>query len=242
MDPFDRNLLEQTCYASRIIHPLVRILSSDNTPADLRNAIVDLLCALLIQLGRDFTIFVPLVTDVSRSMCIQAVNGFAVVQIGKVITRQNLPASRYLSLVNAVLHPAGTGGSCLSFTEPAGASVRGNGSRLSSSPSNQDASPMPLDALGPIKKLHISQTNLKKVGGCVDMDFCIRLMVCIQAWETSQRSTRDDWMEWFRRLAVELLKESPSPALRSCSALAQKYHPLAHQLSITYYRSHQPRT
>jgi hypothetical protein len=30
--------------------------------------------------------------------------------------------------------------------------------------------------------------------------------------------------------AVELLKESPSPALRSCSALAQKYHALAREL------------
>ena len=30
--------------------------------------------------------------------------------------------------------------------------------------------------------------------------------------------------------SVELLKESPSPALRSCSALAQKYHALAREL------------
>lgn len=33
---------------------------------------------------------------------------------------------------------------------------------------------------------------------------------------------QDDWLEWMRRFSVELLKESPSPALRSCSALAQK--------------------
>jgi phosphatidylinositol kinase/protein kinase (PI-3 family) len=33
-----------------------------------------------------------------------------------------------------------------------------------------------------------------------------------------------------RGFSIELLKESPSPALRACSTLAQKYHPLAHEL------------
>lgn len=41
------------------------------------------------------------------------------------------------------------------------------------------------------------------------------------AWEATQRSTRDDWHEWMRRLAVEMLKEAPSPALRACAPLAQ---------------------
>ncbi|KAJ1544223.1 phosphatidylinositol kinase- protein kinase tor1, partial [Nowakowskiella sp. JEL0078] len=62
------------------------------------------------------------------------------------------------------------------------------------------------------KKLPVNQTQLKK------------------AWETSQRSTRDDWNEWIRRFSVELLKESPSHALRSCASLAAIYHPLAREL------------
>ena len=37
-------------------------------------------------------------------------------------------------------------------------------------------------------------------------------------------------MEWLRRLGVELLKESPSPSLRSCWALAQAYNTLAREL------------
>eukprot|EP00741_Cyanophora_paradoxa_P013831 tig00020710_g13351.t1 len=73
-------------------------------------------------------------------------------------------------------------------------------------------------------KLKVNQAYLKK------------------AWETSQRSTREDWWEWMRRFSVsedpdpaprfsvELLRESPSPALRACSALAQVYHPLAREL------------
>ena len=49
----------------------------------------------------------------------------------------------------------------------------------------------------------------------------VRPEVLKRAWETTAKSTKEDWTEWMRRLAVELLRESPSPALRSCSALAQ---------------------
>ncbi|CAH1757738.1 9252_t:CDS:10 [Entrophospora sp. SA101] len=62
------------------------------------------------------------------------------------------------------------------------------------------------------KKLPVNQQHLKN------------------AWECSQRSTKDDWNEWIRRLSVELLKESPSHALRACASLAGVYHPLAREL------------
>lgn len=42
-----------------------------------------------------------------------------------------------------------------------------------------------------------------------------------RAWESSQRSTPEDWAEWARHFAVELLKNSPSPALRATHHLAQ---------------------
>ena len=44
-----------------------------------------------------------------------------------------------------------------------------------------------------------------------------------RSWDVSQRSTAADWNEWLRRLKVDLLRESPSPALRACSALAQAH-------------------
>lgn len=34
------------------------------------------------------------------------------------------------------------------------------------------------------------------------------------AWTASRRVSKDDWMEWLKRLSIGLLKESPSPALR----------------------------
>ena len=50
-------------HASRIIHPLVRILSIVNI--ELRMAVMDTLCSLIVQLGPDFAIFVPTIAKVS---------------------------------------------------------------------------------------------------------------------------------------------------------------------------------
>ena len=42
-----------------------------------------------------------------------------------------------------------------------------------------------------------------------------------RAWESSQRSTKEDWAEWMRNFSIELLKQSPSKALKACASLAQ---------------------
>jgi serine/threonine-protein kinase mTOR len=62
------------------------------------------------------------------------------------------------------------------------------------------------------KKLAVNQQHLKN------------------AWEASQKSTKEDWVEWMRRFSVELLKESPQQALRACTPLASIYPPLARSL------------
>lgn len=49
-------------HASRIIHPLVRVLEGSNN--ELRMAVMDTLCSLMIQLGSDFAIFVPTINKV----------------------------------------------------------------------------------------------------------------------------------------------------------------------------------
>ena len=51
-----------------------------------------------------------------------------------------------------------------------------------------------------------------------------------RAWESSQRSTKEDWLEWMRQLALDLLKSSPLPSLRACSELAQVQPNLARDL------------
>ena len=44
-------------HASRIVHPLIRVLEGNNN--ELWQAVMDTLCALVVQLGSDFAIFVP---------------------------------------------------------------------------------------------------------------------------------------------------------------------------------------
>lgn len=62
------------------------------------------------------------------------------------------------------------------------------------------------------KKLPVNQQLLKK------------------AWECGQISSRDDWSEWIRRISLELLKESPSPALRAAAGLAGVHSHLTREL------------
>lgn len=51
-----------------------------------------------------------------------------------------------------------------------------------------------------------------------------------KAWESSHRCTKEDWTEWLRRLSVELLAHSSSPALRSCHQLARVQPSMAREL------------
>lgn len=51
-----------------------------------------------------------------------------------------------------------------------------------------------------------------------------------QAWTITRRVSKDDWLEWLRRLSIELLKQSPIAALRSCLSLAQTYNQLPRDL------------
>ena len=50
------------------------------------------------------------------------------------------------------------------------------------------------------------------------------------AWDISNVTSKDDWFEWIRRLALSLMTESPSPALRSCVGLAEAHPLLAREL------------
>lgn len=51
-----------------------------------------------------------------------------------------------------------------------------------------------------------------------------------KAWAVSRRISKDDWLEWYGGLCREFLKASPSPALRACWTVAQRYAQLAKDL------------
>ena len=50
------------------------------------------------------------------------------------------------------------------------------------------------------------------------------------AWDVSKRVSKEDWLDWYNRLCSELLKASPSPALRACWKVAQRHSQLAKDL------------
>ncbi|MEE6485217.1 hypothetical protein FKM82_014211 [Ascaphus truei] len=150
---------------------------------ELRPTGMDTLSSLVFQLGKKYQIFIPMVN--------------------KVLLRHRILHQRYEVLTCKILK-----GYTLADEEEdpliyQHRALRGNlGEALASGP---------LDT-GPMKKLHVSTTNLQK------------------AWGAARRVSKDDWLEWLRRLSVELLKDSSSPALRSCWSLAQAYNPLARDL------------
>ncbi|XP_060595349.1 serine/threonine-protein kinase mTOR-like [Ruditapes philippinarum] len=171
--------LDLTDFASRIIHPLARTL--DMTP-ELQSTAMDTLCALIMQLGQKFLIFIPMLT--------------------KITTKHKIQHQRYNILMCMILK-----GTTIAEEEddPILMKYKRNRSKVVESEKKQSEQTV-------IKKLHVSFMNLQMALGA------------------GRRVSKEDWMEWLRRLSIELLKESPSPALRSCWALAQSYNPLARDL------------
>ncbi|EEB07626.1 phosphatidylinositol kinase Tor2 [Schizosaccharomyces japonicus yFS275] len=166
--------IDFTEYASRIIHPILRVIASGNT--SLQRTSVDTLCALVFQLKVDYAVFIPIVDKCLRVNRITHETYFALEQ--KLLSEKPLPID---------LNP-------YEKYDPPKIDVVASAADISA------------------KKLPVNQEILRN------------------AWEASQRSTKDDWHEWIRRLSVELLKESPSHALRACAALASTYQPLARVL------------
>ncbi|CCK71085.1 phosphatidylinositol kinase family protein KNAG_0G00270 [Huiozyma naganishii CBS 8797] len=68
------------------------------------------------------------------------------------------------------------------------------------------------DKYGEMKKLPINQE------------------VLCATWDCTQVRTQEDWQEWFRRLSIQLLRESPSQSIRACSNLISISYPLAKEL------------
>lgn len=65
----------------------------------------------------------------------------------------------------------------------------------------------------------------------------INQSVLKNTWDCSQQTTKEDWQEWIKRFSLQLLKESPSHALRACTPLATVYYPLARDLFNSAFAS-----
>ncbi|KAJ7171409.1 phosphatidylinositol 3-kinase [Mycena filopes] len=157
-------------HASRIVHPLMRILEHGGN--DLRVAVLDTMCSLILQLGPDFLIFVP--------------------TISKYLVRRPLTHPMYERAVTQLL----------------------NGERMDYETNVFTLNDSKVAEFAPMEaaKLVVNQIHLK------------------QAWNTVRINTRQDWIDWIHHLGVELVKESPSHALRACMSLVEAQSPLAKEL------------
>lgn len=163
-----------TDMASRIIHPLIRVLREGIE--DLRTAALDALSYLVVQLGTEFSVFIPVIKKTLIQYKISAPQFDMLVT--KLISGDPLPPHLeiYKEYDTHLYH----------FDVP--------------------------EVDIPSKKLPVNQSALKA------------------AWDTSQRRSKEDWQEWISRLSRELLKQSPSHAIRACTGLASDYNPLAKDL------------
>ena len=208
-------------YASRLLHSFSRLLA---TPAySLHSTVVAVICVVVNQLGSAFAIFEPMVTKSIESFRARAytVKDTSDIRIyTKYVTlisqmRQAIELKQNYRRIG--INPE-TAEPMLPSLAMKGDNVDLN--EILDDVAGVDIAESKLDSnghgdgvgVGSHNKLHVSQQNLKR------------------AWESSQRSTPEDWIEWRRGFSIELLKESPSPALRACSALALKYPPLAREL------------
>nr|QGN03465.1 target of rapamycin [Ixodes ricinus] len=168
-------------FAARIIHPLVRTL--DTTP-ELRSQAMNTLCAMVVQLGKKYKIFVPLVS--------------------KVVETHKITHDRYNALVTRIVRSTALvedDGEAFSLEK-----------RLTRGRQQSEDPPMPNVDVTMVKKQKVCSASLERL------------------WTPCKRVSKDDWLEWLRRLSIELLKASPSPALRSCWSLAHSYNQLPKDL------------
>jgi len=87
-------------HASRIIHPLVRVLECGNN--ELRMAVMDTLCSLVIQLGSDFAIFVPTINKVTPHVFVYEF--WNTDQYWKCLLRNRIPHPKYETLISKLLN------------------------------------------------------------------------------------------------------------------------------------------
>lgn len=176
-------------FASLMIHSLSRVIASNDRT--LQKAAMDCICALIFQLGQDFTHYIQLINKVRLHQQLLYYGRLTHKQIMK---QHQVTNSSYESYVVKLQK-----GESL----PQDLTLHENYRTLADDTNYAEIGQ---------KKMQVNQQHLKN------------------AWDASQKSTREDWQEWIRRFSVELLKESPSPALRACASLAGIYQPLAKDL------------
>ncbi|KAJ2776642.1 phosphatidylinositol kinase- protein kinase tor1, partial [Coemansia interrupta] len=191
-------------FASRLVLTLVRLLQ-DPQMAELHAAAVSLLCVLMELLQDEFMLFMPTVAAAMKARAQQQQQQ----QPSSAEAYQLARFDRYSRLLfGGRLIPRDAQQSQSQQQQQQGGdaspgrAAHGQGSAAASSSA----------AAGGAPKLYVDANALRN------------------AWSTQQGVSRDGWMDWINRFAVELLSQSPSPALRACGPLASNHPRLRSEL------------
>lgn len=185
-------------YSGLMVHPIVRLL---DTGPELHSAAMEALTAIVMQLDKKFEIFVPLVERA---------------------TSKNKVTHRRYDLLIAQLRNGECHGSFLlmyQLTDYYHVCM------------NAGHSTLPEEGMSRSRRYYMGGRSIRTTGENTEISTMKNLDVGVgnlrKAWSTARCASKDDWMEWLRRFSLEILKESPSPALRSCWGLAQSYPAVA---------------
>ncbi|KAJ2370403.1 phosphatidylinositol kinase- protein kinase tor1, partial [Coemansia sp. RSA 2607] len=194
-------------FASRLVLTLVRLLQ-DSALAELHAAAVSLLCVLMELLQDEFTLFMPTVAAAmkARSQSFQQ-------QLQQPSSAEAYQLARFDRYSRLLL-----GGRLI----PRDGQQQHQQQHQQSSLNGGDTSPGRAHQGAPAASAASGANGAPKL--YVDAN-ALR-----NAWSTQQGVSRDGWMDWINRFAVELLNQSPSPALRACGPLASNHPRLRSEL------------
>ena len=182
-------------HASAVVHPLLRVI--DGPVKELRKDAMSALTSMAHALGLDFLLFLPLAR---RTMAKRGIRDPVFERLAEQLVAQR-DGMRSGAVGTATLGALGTRAGLPivpglastrdeSAADARGGSVYRGGSvhRGGSVRGGDIPSLLPPSAS---RHLVVDEAALRR------------------AWESSQRSTKEDWLEWMRHLSVELLKQSP---------------------------------
>ena len=216
-----------TDYLHLFLPPIVKLFDSQEVPIEIRKQALETIERLSDVL--DFSEFAsriihPLVRclDTTPDLRTTAMNTLSalVYQLGKkyvifvpmvhkILLKHKISHHGYELLCARVMQ----GGTTSDFDEGLMRFPRRRGTRFDNMRNAEPPEPqLSADGSQTVRKLPVSTDDLRK------------------AWAVSRRVSKDDWLEWYAGLCREFLKASPSPALRACWTVAQRYAQLAKDL------------
>eukprot|EP00471_Norrisiella_sphaerica_P000306 CAMPEP_0184486668 /NCGR_PEP_ID=MMETSP0113_2-20130426/8143_1 /TAXON_ID=91329 /ORGANISM="Norrisiella sphaerica, Strain BC52" /LENGTH=1615 /DNA_ID=CAMNT_0026868649 /DNA_START=27 /DNA_END=4875 /DNA_ORIENTATION=+ len=235
-------------HVCRVLQPLSRLVKIHE---GLRPDVLEILCSLVSTLGSSFLIYTPLITTI-LSLCRDIKNK-------SILNKYQVSASKLLKQIQQRRIDTLTMAGCQvvgrdNFQDALDAILTFNTNPdtpdfkldQSQSPVIYSKPPISSRSEGPHSLRKNSRGDVARLGGRnnkrkrrlsnkqpvvrKDLKLQVNQRNLQQAWNATKRHRREDWLQWIRGFSIELLKESPSPALRACSELARKYGPLWREL------------